>query len=178
MGRSRYRFGEPKRPHFLTCTIVGWLPVFTRPESVQIVLDSWKFLHEHERMSIMGYVILENHLHVIAVSNDLSKEMGDFKSYTARKIIDLLKESKADTILKHLRHEKAAHKTDREYQLWQEGSHPQEIQNEAMLRQKLEYIHYNPVKRGYVDFPEHWRYSSARNYRGEPGLVPVVTDWA
>jgi hypothetical protein len=42
-----------------------------------------------------------------------------------------------------------------------------------MVRQKLEYIHHNPVKRGYVDSPEHWRYSSARNYLGEPGLIAI-----
>ena len=35
-----------------------------------------------------------------------------------------------------------------------------------------------PSLRGYVDLPEHWRYSSARNYLGQPGLVHVVTDWA
>ena len=46
-----------------------------------------------------------------------------------------------------------------------------------MMRQKLDYIHQNPVKRGYVSDPTHWRYSSARNYLGEPGLVPVETDW-
>jgi len=37
---------------------------------------------------------------------------------------------------------------------------------------------WNPVKRGYVDQPEHWPYSSARNYLGLPGLIPVVTEWA
>ena len=36
MGRSRYWFGEVGFPHFLTSTVVGWLPVFTRPETVQI----------------------------------------------------------------------------------------------------------------------------------------------
>jgi hypothetical protein len=50
MGRSRYRFGEAGFPHFLTCTIVGWLPVFTRPETVQIVLDSWQFLQDEDRL--------------------------------------------------------------------------------------------------------------------------------
>jgi len=44
MSRTRYRFGESRRPHFLTCTVVAWLPVFTRPEAVEIVLDSWRFL--------------------------------------------------------------------------------------------------------------------------------------
>jgi hypothetical protein len=33
-----------------------------------------------------------------------------------------------------------------------------------MVKQKLDYIHQNPVKRGYVDDPLHWRYFSARNY--------------
>jgi len=70
-----------------------------------------------------------------------------------------------------------SHKNDREYQCWEEGSHPQLIQNEAMLRQKLDYIHFNPVKRGYVDKPEHWRYSSARDYAGLEGLMPVYQDW-
>jgi putative transposase len=49
--------------------------------------------------------------------------------------------------------------------------------NEEMMTQKLEYIHYNPVKRGYVDVPTDWRYSSARNYAGRDGLIEVCTDW-
>jgi len=46
-----------------------------------------------------------------------------------------------------------------------------------MMRQKLDYIHQNPVKRGYVDQPEHWRYSSARNYAGQAGLIEVMRVW-
>ena len=177
MPRSRYRFGDNVYPHFLTCTIVAWLPVFTRPETVQIILDSWRFLQDRDRLMIFGYIILENHLHLIASSIELAKEIGDFKSYTARRIIDHLRQKGDCTILDRLRYHKARHKVDREYQLWQEGSHPQMIQDEEMLRQKLEYIHFNPVKRGYVDEPTHWRYSSARNYAGQEGLLPVVIDW-
>ena len=40
--------------------------------------------------------------------------------------------------------------------------------------QRLTYIHNNSVKRGYVDLPEHWRYSSARSYMGEESLLPIV----
>jgi len=88
MGRSRYRFGEAGFPHFLTCTIIGWLPVFTRPETFQIVLDSWPFLQHEDRLALLGYVVLQNHAHFIASSENLAKEVGDFKSYTARRIID------------------------------------------------------------------------------------------
>src|SRR5262245_8488673 len=177
MGRTRYRIIAPTQPHFLTWTVVGWLPVFTRPETVQIVLDSWCFLQEQQRLTVYGYVILDNHLHLIASAPDLGKEIGDCKSFTARRIIDYLVERKVHTLLQQLEYYKARHKSDRRYQLWQEGSHPQWIQNEEMMLQKLEYIHNNPVKRGFVDDPVHWRYSSARNYAGMQGLLPVTTVW-
>ncbi|HEV2949490.1 MAG TPA: hypothetical protein VGX70_19090 [Gemmataceae bacterium] len=177
MPRSRYRFGENEYAYFLTCTVVGWLPVFTQPETVQILYDSWRFLQDNGRLTIYGYVILENHLHLVASSPAISKEIGDFKSFTARKIVDYLEERNVKTLLKWLRLLKARHKHDREYQVWQESSHPQQIEDDEMLRQKLEYIHDNPVKRGYVDEPTHWRHSSARNYAGLPGLFPVKTDW-
>jgi putative transposase len=177
MTRDRYRIVEEGHAYFLTCTIVCWLPVFTRPETVQEVLDSWRFLQDRKRLVIYGYVILENHLHMIASGEDLAKEIGDFKSFTARKIIDHLEAKGAYMLLEQLKWAKARHKTDRTYQMWQEGSHPVQIQGEEMMWQKLEYIHFNPVKRGYVDDPTHWRYSNARNYAGQAGLLKVTTDW-
>jgi REP element-mobilizing transposase RayT len=177
MTRSRYVFGENEYAYFLTCTIVGWLPVFTRPETVQFLYDSWRFLQESGRLTVYGYVILENHLHMVASSPAIAKEIGDFKSFTARQIVDYLEARNVKTLLKWLRFLKARHKNDRDYQVWQEGSHPEQIKDDEMIRQKLEYIHWNPVKRGYVDEPTHWRHSSARNYAGLPGLFPVKTDW-
>lgn len=177
MTRSRYRIYEENHPHFLTCTIVGWLPVFTRPETVDVVLNSWRFLQREREFLILGYVILENHLHLIARAPDLAKAMKDFKSFTARQIIELLEHRAASVLLKQLHFHKLPHKTESEYQVWHEGSHPQKIDGDEMMWQKLEYMHNNPVERGYVDDPLHWRYSSARNYAGQPGLIEVVTDW-
>ncbi|HEY4760118.1 MAG TPA: transposase [Thermoguttaceae bacterium] len=177
MSRTRYKIYDNAYPHFLTCTTVGWAPIFTRPETVQIVLDSLIYLGEHHEFDLFGFVILDNHLHFIAVASDLGSAIRRFKSFTARNIIDLLISKNAKPILRQLNFYKKQHKKDQDYQLWQEGSHPQMIQNDEMMWQKLEYIHYNPVKRGYVDDPLHWRYSSARNYAGQPGLLPVVTSW-
>ena len=80
-------------------------------------------------------------------------------------------------ILEQLAFYKKAHKHDRAYQLWEEGSHAEWIQNDFIMRQKIEYIHQNPVKRGYVDKAEYWRYSSARNYLGETGLLEIDCAW-
>src|SRR5262249_8337838 len=61
----------------------------------------------------------------------------------------------ANVLLRQLRTLKLRHKTQSEYQVWEEGSKPKQISGDEMMLQKLEYIHNNPVKRGYVDDPIH-----------------------
>ncbi len=173
MARSRYRIYETEYPYFLTCTVVNWLPIFSSPSITKMILNSWQFLQDQQRLTIHGYVILENHLHLVAKAKDLSKEIGDFKSFTARQIIDYLIDKNAKHVLDALNYYKLRHKTDRQYQLWQEGSHPEQINSLMMMQQKIDYIHQNPVKRGYVDEATHWRYSSARNYAGLEGLLQI-----
>ncbi len=178
MGRSRYRIYENRSPHFLTCTIINWIPVFTRPDTAQIILDSLAFLQRERELRLYGYVILENHMHWIADADDLPHEIHSFKSYTAKMLVRYFEAHDATRMLDQFAFYKKHHKVDREHQIWEEGTHPQLLQNQEMLVQKLEYIHNNPVKRGYVDEPTYWRYSSARNYAGLPGLIEVFSDWA
>jgi putative transposase len=59
MTRTCYPIFETEYPRLLTCTVVGWLPVFTRPESVAILFDSWKHLQQNKGLQIFGYVVLE-----------------------------------------------------------------------------------------------------------------------
>ena len=173
MGRSRYVITEPEKPHFLTCTVMEWLPLFTRDYIVGHLLDCWRYQQRHEALNLYAYVVLENHLHFVAQAPDLGKCVSQFKSFTARTIIDDLQSKGAERVLRRLRFSKRAHKADRVYQLWQEGSHAELVYSDAVMRQKLDYIHHNPVKRGYVDQAEHWRYSSARDYSGMQGLIDI-----
>ncbi|MDP1798852.1 MAG: transposase [Planctomycetaceae bacterium] len=177
MARSRYRIYENGYPHFVTCTVIGWRPVFMRPEAVEIVLDSLRFLQKERGLLLFGYVIMENHLHMIAKAENLSVRLQQFKSFTARAILDLLERRQAIGLLNELRALKKPHKLDSDHQFWDEGSHPQQIDSDEMMEQKLEYIHNNPVRRGYISDPTHWRYSSAGVYARLPGLLNVVTDW-
>jgi hypothetical protein len=63
---------------------------------------------------------------------------------------------------------------NKEYQLWQQDNHPIELHSNPVIDQKVEYIHYNPVKEGIVERPEEYLYSSAKNYAGERGLIDVI----
>ncbi|NBC00979.1 MAG: transposase [Bacteroidetes bacterium] len=174
MGDTRYRIFEQQEPHFLTCTISKWLPVFAYRDVARSILDSLAFLQDADRLTLYGYVLMENHLHLIASAADLSHELMTFKSYTSHTVINLLKDTRRTTFLRMLPRPERPDRGERVYQLWQRGSHPKQILEEDMFVQKLEYIHLNPVKRGYIDKPVHWRYSSARNYAGQRGLIPVT----
>ena len=68
---------------------------------------------------------------------------------------------------------KHEHKTDSSHQVWQEGFHPQQLYSEDVLRQKVDYLHHNPVRAGLVERPEDWFYSSARNYAGLNGALEI-----
>jgi len=177
MGRTRYKIYEPTHPHFVTCIILHWLPIFTRQESVDIILNSLKFLQKQDSLRLHAYVILENHLHIVLRSDDLRKSIELFKKFTAREILNLLRRENATTILDQLAFYKKAHRKEKSFQVWEEGYQPKLIQSETMLKMKIDYIHYNPVKRGYVDKAIHWRYSSARDYEGGYGLIEIDRFW-
>ncbi len=172
--RSRYKHFHDVAPYFVTCTTVNWVPVFTSRAMFDVIIECIRFLMNEGSLKVYAYVILENHLHLVAGAEDLSKQMGRFKSYTARRIIDFAESGNHAWLLRQLREGKSRFKADRTHQLWQEGFHPQRIQSEEMLRQKIEYIHNNPVRRGYVDGSAHWVYSSARNYLNDDHSVLAI----
>jgi putative transposase len=91
MGRSRYAIVDPKLPHFVTCTVLHWIPVFTQLATVAIVLDSLRHLMQ-QGLTVYAFVILENHLHLVVQSEQLDHDMARFKSYTAKQLIRYLSE--------------------------------------------------------------------------------------
>jgi len=139
MGRDRYRIYDPDAPYFFTCTVLQWLPLFAQPANVQILLDSLRFLQSQDRLLLYGYVVLENHCHLLAAGPDLGQAIASFKSFTAGQVVKRLQD-RHSPILDLLAFHKAHHKVDRAHQVWQEGSHPEQIQGEAMMRQKFTII--------------------------------------
>ena len=124
---------------------------------------------------------MSNHLHMIISSKDgiiLASIMRDFKKFTSKKIISLIKndgiESRRNWILD--RFELAGKKLNRikNYKVWKDGNHPEELYSNKFIQQKLNYIHNNPVTAEIVDEPEHYLYSSARDYIGEKGLIDII----
>ena len=171
--RTRYQITEPEFPYFITSTIIEWLPIFTRKPYFDIVIDSLHYARQRKGLKLFAYVTMDNHIHLIAAGGNLAKIIGEFKSYAATQIVRLLQEENRQWLLNQLKFYKQGYKKESHFQVWQEGFHPKQISSDEMLRQKIEYIHSNPVRAGFVERAEDWLYSSARNYLCGTGVSEI-----
>jgi len=166
--------------YFLTMTIVDWVDIFTRPVYKHIIVDALKFCKEKKGLKLYAWVLMSNHLHLIAAAEEnknLSDILRDFKGFTSRKIITTIQEepeSRRQWLLHRFEFNVKLNPKVRHYKVWLEGNEAKELTSNSFIDQKLDYIHQNPVRTEWVDEPEHYRYSSAKNYAGETGLIHVT----
>ncbi|MDX1910682.1 MAG: transposase [Saprospiraceae bacterium] len=180
----KYKIRDQQGLNFLTCTICGWVDLFSRAEFRDIVLDSWRYCKTHKGLQIWGYVFMTNHIHMIVSTkapNRLEDVMRDFKAHTAKKFLELLHdnkkpESRREWLLYLFRYFGKRLKKS-EHQVWQHDNHPIALYSESVVIQKLRYIHNNPVAAKWVRQPEDWLYSSAGNYAEGSGIYDVQLLW-
>jgi REP element-mobilizing transposase RayT len=174
---SGWRTTSDANLYFATTTIVKWRPVFVSPAYCSIVIDGLMHCISKKGLHLHGYVIMPTHAHYLMSAADgrnLSDIMRDFNTHTSREITALLVKEGKDSLLRTFRG--AAMEDDRgnEFKVWQRGFHPIAIESEKFFAQKLEYIHNNPVQAGFVELPEQWEYSSARNYiLGDHSMIEI-----
>ncbi|MEZ5014633.1 MAG: transposase [Chitinophagales bacterium] len=178
MKEEGYVIRNPLLPHFITFTVVEWIDIFSRKIYRDIVMESMEFCRVQMGLKVHAFVIMSNHMHVIWSNPDgvLHDIVTSFKKFTGRKIIQTIPaipESRSAWMLKKFEISAAIHKRNSDHQFWAYDNHYKEIYSYPFLIQKLQYIHQNPVKAGIVDEPEHFVYSSARNYAGQFSLFKV-----
>jgi putative transposase len=179
--RGRSQFGDQGLVFFVTTTIVHHEPIFGFGHQYYLILiESLKFVLSKYQATLFAYVLMPSHIHLVSAmpeKKNISDLMRDFKKYTSTKIRQQLeKDGKSDTI-GHLRMN-AEDKKNQVFKLWTDRFDDLVIENEKTLQIKIEYIHNNPVKAGFVDQPEQWEFSSARNYiLGDHSRIPVAIDW-
>jgi len=167
---NKYKFRNPDGCYFVTFAAVAWVDVFTRNVYKDILVESWRFCQAQKGLLIHAYVIMTNHVHLIISKNGnelLEDIMRDMKKFTSVKIIEAIKkesESRREWMLQVFGSAGRRNSNNTNYQFWQQDNHPIECDTVEILEQKLEYIHENPVRAGFVEKAEDWIYSSASEY--------------
>jgi putative transposase len=166
---ENYRILEGVYVYFVTFTIVEWLPVFTEESTCKIITDSLNFCIRDKNLCVNAFVVMPSHLHAVVFdggfdSKRLKHTLDDFRKFTGRQLADYCDAQLLPVFGDKFRR---AAGEDRQRRIWQPTQHPEGIVSEKFWQQKVNYIHENPVRKGFVTRPEDWRFSSARFWAEE-----------
>ncbi len=179
---DKYKIRDQEKAYFLTMTIVGWIDVFTRKNHKITIINSLKYCQKEKGLVLFGYCLMPSHLHLLARAESnysLSEILRDFKKYTSKAILSQIltePESRRDWMLEYFKKAGENYKRIRNYKLWQDGNHAEEISSNKFFYEKLDYIHNNPVEELIVKNPEDYYFSSARNYAGLDSCLEIVLE--
>jgi len=175
----KFKFRDDKAVYFVSFATVKWIDVFIRTSYKDLMLDSIKFCQREKGLVVYAWCIMTNHVHLI-ISSDIQPLfaiMRDLKKFTSVRLIQAIEqnpeESRKDWMLWIFGREGKWNVNNKNYQFWQQHNHPIELSDATMARQRLDYLHNNPVEAGFVCEPEDYWYSSARDYAGKKGLLEI-----
>jgi REP element-mobilizing transposase RayT len=141
---------------------LDWKALLENEKHKDIIVSSLEFLNKQQRILVYAFVIMNNHFHMIwQMMGEHKREdvQRDFLKYTGQQILKNLR-NEASAMLQDL----VVNAKDRTRQVWERNSLGIPLWSERVFIEKLEYIHYNPVKAGLCKYPEEYKYSSAGFY--------------
>jgi putative transposase len=157
----------PGGTFFFTLVTYQRRPIFSNPDAVDLLRDAFGYTMKRMPFTVVASVILPDHMHFIWT---LPPESGDFstrwrliKSFFTRNWGG--KESISEDASRVQKGEK---------DIWQRRFWEHQIRDELDLTRHVEYIHYNPVKHGFVSSSGEWEYSSFEKYVRDGTYPP---DW-
>ena len=178
MGEA-YQIRDQDQVYFFTFQVVGWVDIFSRKIYRDIVLDSLSYCRQNKGLVLYAYVIMTNHVHAIMQSknSDLSGLVRDFKKFTSKRILEEVStnnlESRKEWLEIVFKYHAKYNKRSKGIQLWTHENHAIELSSNDMIDSRVNYIHQNPIRAGWVEKAEDYLYSSARNYSGLLSLQEI-----
>ena len=158
--------------HFITSSCYRrqtWLGTTRRRDLFLTVLEQ---VRRRYQFVVVGYVVMPEHIHLlISEPQDRtpSTAMQALKLAFARRVLGPIRQRRNSSQGLLFEHSPQ--------HIWQKGFYDFNVWSARKRIEKLRYLHRNPVKRGLVESPELWRWSSHRAYAfGESGPVRV-NDW-
>ena len=175
----KYKFYNKQGLYFVSFATVFWLDVFTRQLYFNVLAKSVDYCRAKKGMELYCYCFMPSHVHFIFRS---SKEqpmelLRDFKKHTAKKVIESIEknpqESRKEWLLWMFKYAGKKQGNISKYQFWQHNNNPIELWSIGVIKQKIDYIHKNPIESGLVTNAVDYKYSSARNFQGDHTVLRI-----
>jgi len=158
--------------HFLTFSCYRRRPLLGTARARNLFVEALGKIREHYRFHLVGYVVMPEHVHLL-----ISEPPGSTPSV----VLKVLKQRVSRDLRKRKRHERAGQLelsfmsgAEGLPRFWQPRFYDFNVYSAKKKREKLEYMHANPVTRRLVQHPKDWPWSSFSFYaKGETGLVAI-----
>jgi putative transposase len=155
MPKGLRRFQQSAQSHFVTFTCYHRRQGFDQPAIYDLFVQVLEQMRRSFGLCIYGYVVMPEHVHLL---------LNEPERGLLADAIHYLKLSFAKRLGTGT--------------FWQKRYYDRNIRNEREFREKLRYIHRNPVKRELVLEPGEWKWSSFRHYAlREKGPVEIESEW-
>lgn len=170
-----FRISRTTPAYYFTSVAHKRLTIFRTDKLKQVLCDAFNEVRNKHGILVLAYVIMPNHTHLLVYSEKaMSDSLRLLNGVAARRVIQYLQENGFDQSLFKLRGEIRA--KNHKHSVWQHHPDSLEIFGEETFKQKVDYIHMNPVRAGLVSDPLEYRFSSARCWEGSIKEEPLLTD--
>ncbi len=164
---------------FISGSTYRRIPVFRFADPCRVFLNSLEAYRREYGARIHAYVLMPDHYHLLLWFPPERRPVDflrDFKSLVGKRVVEWLQREKLERLLVRFQLKRALRRDrDARYCILQYNSHVKALSSSRALRQKIGYIHLNPVRERLATSPEAYAYSSARIYAGH-GLSIVKVD--
>jgi putative transposase len=170
MARKWSNRNLPGALHFATGNFLDRVPAFTRAAACQAYIDVIANKRPEWPFKLVAYVLMPDHFHLIVNPRDgcIRELMGALKSLSAQAIVHAVPD-----LSFRLDQPKP---NQSEHQVWQESFKDLSLWSDWMIWQKINYIHFNPVKAGLVKSAGDYHWSSFRSFYLLDKDVPIEVD--
>ena len=164
------RYSGAHHLHFITCSCYRRKPLLRTARSRDRLLSILEQTRQRFHFVVVGYVVMPEHIHLLINEPEVGSPSI---------VMQILKQRSARALLPKLKQPDPRQNLLFEVPLrtpfWQARFYDFNVWTERKRVEKLNYMHNNPVKRGLVERPEDWIWSSYRDYRlDEAGPVQIT----
>ena len=158
MPKGLIRYQNSGQFHFLTFSCCKRQPLLARSNGYSLMEQTLERVRQTHKLVVAGYVLMPEHVHLLVGEpylGSLGAAIQALKQETSKKL-----------------------KRPDEPHFWQRRYYDFNVWSEGTTEEKLHYMHQNPVKRGLVDQPQDWPWSSFLHHAtGEIGTVEIESRW-
>ena len=173
-----FKSNELNTFHYVTLVTYNRVPVFRSDHACEIVVKTFAEVRRRFPFKLIGYVVMPDHVHAIVNRHldTISDWLRRIRGNSAREILAWLREGRHSTSLKKLELT-IPQKRNHTHAVWQKNPSVIDLWSPKFVRQKLNYLHMNPVRAGLCEHPAQWKWSSYRAYfPHDVGDVPIEVD--